>query len=58
MHPAAVVTFNLFWDFDLQGFDFTASRNLAVPRVIERRWPTDWYFILNLYGVDRGNSAM
>ncbi len=33
-------------------------RNVVIQRVIERGWPKDWYFILNLYGIDAIKAAI
>ncbi len=51
-HQDAKLNPKLLWEFDMHSFDFMANRNLTVQRVIERGWPADWYFILNLYGLD------
>ena len=58
MYPDSVLNPKLLWEFDLHNFNFIANRNLTVQRVIERGWPTDWYFMLNLYGVDGVKSAI
>ena len=57
-HTDAVLNPKLLWEFDLDGFDLIANRVLTVQRVVERGWPSDWYFILNLYGLDGVRSAI
>jgi hypothetical protein len=48
----------LLWEYHLSDFDYSGMRNIVVQRVIERGWPNDWYFILNLYGIDGVKSAI
>ncbi|GAC1313986.1 MAG: hypothetical protein NVSMB24_38060 [Mucilaginibacter sp.] len=48
----------LLWEYNLLDFDYFAMRTIVVQRVIERGWPNDWYFILNLYGVERVKKAI
>lgn len=50
--PEATLNPKLLWDFNLSDFDYVNMRNVVVQRVIERGWPKDWYFMLNLYGID------
>lgn len=51
-HPDAKINPTLLWEYNLAGFDFQKMRDVVVQRVIERGWPNDWYFVLNLYGED------
>ncbi len=48
----------LLWEFDLDRFDFNEMRNVVVQRVVERGWPSDWYFILNHYGIEGVKTAI
>ncbi|GAC1313909.1 MAG: hypothetical protein NVSMB24_37820 [Mucilaginibacter sp.] len=48
----------LLWEYNFMDFDYFAMRNIVVQRVIERGWPNDWYFILNLYGIERVKAAI
>jgi len=51
-HINAAINPKLLWEYDLTKFDFQNMRNVVVQRVIERGWPDDFYFMLNLYGED------
>lgn len=48
----AQVRESLLWEYDLNGFDWTAMRNVVVQRVVERGFMEDFYAILNRYGVE------
>ena len=41
---------HLLWEYDLGSFDFNASRNLVIERVIERGSLEDWRAIFEYYG--------
>lgn len=43
---------SLFWEYDLEHFDWQAMRTLVVQRVIERGRMNDFYAILNMYGLE------
>lgn len=51
-YPNVSLNPKLLWEFNLVDFDYIKMRDLVVQRVIERGWPTDWYFILNKYGIN------
>lgn len=40
----------LFWEYDLENFDWWNSRRLVVQRVIERGDPDDYEAMYKLYG--------
>jgi len=56
--PNATLNPKLLWEYNLNDFDYNNMRDVVVQRVIERGWPNDWYFILNLYGVDGVKMAI
>jgi hypothetical protein len=56
--PQATLPPQLLWEYNLSDFDYKGMRNVVVQRVIERGWPRDWYFILNLYGIEKVKSAI
>ena len=45
-------------EYSLADFNYKAMRKVVVQRVIERGWPNDWYFMLNLYGTRGVKSAI
>lgn len=51
-YPDAILNPKLLWEYDLRKFDFDVMQDLVVQRVIERGWPSDWYFILNRFGLE------
>ena len=51
-HDNAVISPKLFWEYDLNDFDFEEMKNIVVERVIERGHKNDWYALLNLYGIN------
>jgi hypothetical protein len=57
-YPDAALNPSLLWEYKLANFDYKGMRNVVVQRVIERGWPRDWYFILNLYGIEGVKSAI
>ena len=57
-YPNAKVNGSLLWEYNMDKVDYSKMRNLIVARVIERRWPQDWYAIFNLYGVSGVISAV
>ncbi len=50
-HKDAQVRHSLFWEYDMDRFDWQAMKILVVQRVIERGRPNDFYAILNMYGL-------
>lgn len=48
----------LLWEYDLTDFDYQSMQLIVVQRVVERGWPTDWYAILNMYGVEGVRQAI
>lgn len=42
----------LLWEYNLEEFNFTQMKDVVIQRVIERGWPSDFYFILNYYGLE------
>lgn len=42
---------SLLWEYDLTHFDWTLMQNIVLQRVIERGRISDFYAILNLYGL-------
>jgi len=56
--PEASLNPKLLWEYNLSDFDYRGMRNVVVQRVIERGWPSDWYFILNYYGTRGVKSAI
>jgi hypothetical protein len=51
LHQDARIRPSLLWEYDLDGFDWGAMRNIVLQRVIERGRITDFYAALNLYGL-------
>lgn len=49
---------SLLWEYDLSAFDFQQMRDIVVQKVVERGWKNDWYFILNLYGINGVKDAI
>jgi hypothetical protein len=43
---------SLFWDMDLSEFDFDKAVSIVVQRVVERGNESDWYAVLNRYGIE------
>lgn len=56
--PDATLNPKLLWEYRLSEFDYQDMRNVVVQRVIERGWPSDWYFILNCYGIEGVKEAI
>ncbi len=42
---------SLFWEYDMNNFDFYEMKSIVVQRVIERGLPEDYYAMFNLYGI-------
>lgn len=57
-HSDAKINHTLFWEYNMDKFDYLAMRNIVVQRVVERGWPQDWYGMLNLYGVEGVTNAI
>jgi len=51
-HASKEINPALIWEYDISRFDYQAMRPVVVQRVVERGWPTDWYAILNIYGIE------
>ncbi|MBA4166306.1 MAG: hypothetical protein H0X41_01940 [Chitinophagaceae bacterium] len=51
-YPDATLNPNLLWEYNVVNFDYQGMRDVVVQKVIERGWPRDWHFILNLSGVE------
>lgn len=56
--PEATLNPKLLWEYRLLEFNYQDMRDVVVQRVIERGWPSDWYFILNYYGIDSVKEAI
>ena len=50
-HQDARLRSSLLWEYDLARFDWNAMQNIVLQRVIERGRITDFYAVLNLYGL-------
>jgi len=50
-HQDAQLRSSLLWEYDLARFDWIAMQNIVIQRVIERGRITDFYAVLNLYGL-------
>lgn len=57
-HKDATIRHSLFWEYDMDNFDWQRMRNLVVQRIIERGRPDDFYGMLNLYGYDGVRDAI
>jgi len=57
-HPDAKINSALLWEYELTDFDFQGMRKIVVQRVVERRWPNDWWAALNLFGEDGVKDAI
>ncbi|MDL2304590.1 hypothetical protein LJC72_04530 [Bacteroides sp. OttesenSCG-928-D19] len=51
-HKEATVRSSLFWEYDMEHFDWQEMRDLVVQRVVERGRMEDFYAILNMYGLE------
>jgi len=51
-HRDAQIRSSLLWEYELEGFDWQAMRDIVVQRVIERGRMNDFYAALNLYGLN------
>ncbi len=56
-HSTARVRTSLFWEYDMERFDWFKLRNIVVQRVLERGRIDDMYAILNMYGVEGVKQA-
>lgn len=52
MHQDARLRSSLLWEYDLDRFDWDAMQNIVLQRVIERGRITDFYAVINLYGLE------
>ena len=50
-HQEAQIRSSLLWEYDLTRFDWNAMQKIVLQRVIERGRITDFYAVLNLYGL-------
>jgi hypothetical protein len=57
-HPEAKIRKSLFWEYDLDRFDWYSMRNVVVQRIIERGRMDDFYAMLNLYGLKGVKEAI
>jgi len=51
-HPEAQIRASLLWEYELNGFDWNAMRNIVFQRVVERGRMDDFYAVLNIYGIN------
>ena len=51
-HQDAQLRPSLLWEYDLARFDWNAMQNIVIERVIERGRISDFYAVLNLYGLE------
>lgn len=51
-YPDKAINHSLFWEYDLEKFNFQEMKNLVVQRIIERGRIDDFYGMLNLYGLE------
>ena len=49
---------DLFWEYNMDSFDFAKEIDLVVQRVIERGVSEDFYALFNLYGKDKVNASV
>ncbi len=50
-HKNAHIRHSLFWEYDMEHFDWQLMKTVVVQRVIERGRMDDFYAILNMYGL-------
>lgn len=58
LHQQAQIRKTLFWEYDMDRFNWQNMRNIVVQRVIERGRTNDFYAILNMYGLDGVKEAI
>jgi hypothetical protein len=51
-HSDAQIRASLLWEYNLTHFDWNAMQHIVLQRVIERGRITDFYAVLNLYGLN------
>lgn len=51
-HKDATIRENLFWEYDMNRFDWQKMKSIVVQRVIERGFVLDFYAMFNLYDYD------
>ena len=51
-HSDAKIRKSLFWDYNMDLFDWQKMHIIVTKRVIERGTTEDFYGLLNLYGVE------
>jgi hypothetical protein len=49
-HKDAKIGYWLFWEYNMDKFDFQIMRGLVVERVLERGSKNDYYAMFNMYG--------
>lgn len=57
-HNGTQVRPSLLWEYDMSRFDWQQMRMLVVQRVLERGFMSDYYAMLNLYGLDGVKDAL
>lgn len=51
LHKGLPVRNSLLWEYNMENFDWQAMKPAVVQRVLERGRLTDFYAILNMYGM-------
>ena len=51
-HQEARIRSSLLWEFDLTRFDWNTMQSIVIQRVIERGRISDFYAVLNIYGLE------
>lgn len=51
-HSTAKLRESLLWEYKLENIDFNSIKNIVVQRVIERGRESDFYAIINMYGIE------
>jgi hypothetical protein len=57
-HSNCKINPSLLWEYETDGFDYEAMRNVVVQRVLERGWKDDFYAMFNLYGYRKVRNAV
>ena len=57
-HKDARLRPSLLWEYEQEGFEWDAMRTVVVQRVVERGLVSDFYFILNRYGLKGVKDAI
>ena len=48
-HSNCKIKPSLLWEYETDGFDYEAMRNVVVQRVLERGWKDDFYAMFNYF---------